>query len=271
MQQIDQLVTSAASDILNSMNAGVYLTDRDRRIIFWNRKAEEITGYKAEQVVGRRCRDDILIHRDKDDRSLCTTDLCPLFRSMLTGVPSEAPVIVYAKTASGGRIPLSTSVAPIHNEDGEVIGGVEVFRDERQNMLQMELAKAVQQEMMTHTFPTDDRVSFDVQYSPVEMIGGDFYHVEQISDDVFSVFVIDVAGHGVSAALYTALMHSVIHECTDQMGDPAAFMSALNVRLCGRAARGGAHHGGLRKPGRGGIRGDLLFRGTSRGPVSVPR
>jgi len=239
MRDISELTTGVVAELLNAMNAGVYLTDRDRRIVFWNRRAEEITGYQADQVIEKGCRENILVHQDAHGRPLCATDLCPLYRSMVTDSPSNTPVMVYAKTASGERIPLSTSVAPIHNEQGEVIGGVEVFRDERQNMLQMKLARAVQQQMLTDVFPADDRISFDVEYSPVDIVGGDFYHVEQVSDDVFSMFVVDIEGHGTSAALYTTLMHSLIHECVDQMGEPAAFMSALNVRLCKRVPQAG--------------------------------
>ena len=234
MRDVRELTTGVVAELLNAMNAGVYLTDRDRRIVFWNRRAEEITGYRAEKVVGSRCSDDILIHQDAEGRSLCATDLCPLHRSMVTNRPSDAPVLVYAKTESGERIPVSVSVAPVHNEQGEVIGGVEVFRDERQSRIQLKLARAVQQQMLTDVFPADDRISFDVEYSPVDIIGGDFYHVGQVSDDVFGVFIVDVVGHGTSAALYTTLMHSLIHECAAQMADPAAFMSALNVRLCSR-------------------------------------
>jgi sigma-B regulation protein RsbU (phosphoserine phosphatase) len=239
MRDISELTTGVVAELLNAMNTGVYLTDRDRRIVFWNRRAEEITGYSPERVVGSRCSDNILMHLDTEGRPMCNSGLCPLNRSMTTDSPSNAPVVVYAKTASGERIPLSTSVAPIHNEQGEVIGGVEVFRDERQNMLQMKLARAVQQQMLIDVFPADDRISFDVEYSPVDVIGGDFYHVEQVSDDVFSMVVLDIEGHGTSAALYTTLMHSLIHECVDQMGEPATFMSALNVRLCSRVPQTG--------------------------------
>lgn len=235
MRDIHQVLVPGVAEILDSLNAGVYVADTDRTIVFWNRRAEQITGHKAKDVVGRRCSDGVLSHQDKDGRPLCSTGLCPLYRSMLTSRPSEEPILVYANTASGERIPLSTSVAPVHDQDGELIGGVEVFRDERQSMQQMKLARAVQQQMLTSVFPTDDRISFSVEYAPMETIGGDFYHVARLSDDVFSLLLVDVAGHGTSAALYTALLHSLIGECASEKGDPARFMSALNVRLSSRA------------------------------------
>jgi PAS domain-containing protein len=52
--------------ILDDLPDGVYITDRERRVRYWNHAAERITGYGAEHVVGRRCADNILIHVDAD-------------------------------------------------------------------------------------------------------------------------------------------------------------------------------------------------------------
>jgi PAS domain S-box-containing protein len=234
MQDVREIVTDAVREICNAMNAGVYLTDRSRTIVFWNRRAEEITGYKAEQVVGTACYDGILEHVDKEGRALCGEELCPLHRSIVTEQPSPAPVIVYAKSASGERVPVSTSTAPVHDAEGNVIGGVEVLQDERDHLVEMELARATQLQLLDAKLPTDDRISFAVESVPLEMIGGDYYRVDQVSDDVFSLFVADVAGHGVSAALFIALVRYLTEECADKLANPAVFVSAINDRMCER-------------------------------------
>ena len=41
--------------ILNHIQDGVYYVDIHRKIEFWNKGAEQITGYKAEEIVGRDC------------------------------------------------------------------------------------------------------------------------------------------------------------------------------------------------------------------------
>jgi diguanylate cyclase (GGDEF)-like protein/PAS domain S-box-containing protein len=48
--------------VLDSLSVGVYLVDHERRIIFWNAGAERISGYLRHEVVGRCCRDEILVH-----------------------------------------------------------------------------------------------------------------------------------------------------------------------------------------------------------------
>lgn len=114
---------------LLSVSDGVYLTDKDRRIIFWNSASEIITGYSASDVLGSKCSDDILCHVDINGISLCKGDLCPLNQSIQTGIPSNKPLVVYALRKDKTRLAVEVSVAPLFAEDGEVIGGIEIFRD----------------------------------------------------------------------------------------------------------------------------------------------
>ena len=115
--------------VLNYLNAGVYVTDKERQIMLWNRKAEEITGYRAEEVVGSACHDDVLNHINKDGVRLCPSELCPLHRSIETGVASGEPILLYARKRDGKRVAVSVSVAPLHDDSGNIIGGIEIFRD----------------------------------------------------------------------------------------------------------------------------------------------
>jgi len=48
---------------LDTIFDGVYIVDKERRIVFWNKGAEEITGYSAKEVCGRKCSDNILMAR----------------------------------------------------------------------------------------------------------------------------------------------------------------------------------------------------------------
>ncbi len=235
MKDLSELSERGFSEILDFINSGVYVTDTDRRIVFWNKAAEEITGYKAEEVVGKHCRDNILVHVDHNGRPLCTTDLCPLYRAIARDRKSEGPVIIYGKTKSGERIPMSTSVAPVRDDDGQVIGGIEVFRDERDTIREMELAQTVQRQMVTQTPPEDERMKFAVEYSPRELVGGDICHIRRLDDDSFAVFVGDAAGHGPAAALYCSLSYSLLMECQDHLSRPAELMDAMNQRACERA------------------------------------
>ena len=217
--------------VLDYLNDGVYLTDLDRCILLWNRRAEEITGWKAEQVVGTRCRDGILEHVDGHGHRLCSSDLCPLLRAMHTDSPSREPVLVYARKADGRRLPVSTSVAPLRDETGRVVGGIEVFRDESVQLRDMEFAKRVQQHTLPAELPGNDSVTFEVGYYPHDLVGGDFYWVRELEPGVFGCLVADVRGHGVSAALYTMVLSALLASLAEFTGEPGRLMGALNKHL----------------------------------------
>ena len=111
---------------LNCLFDGVYITNRARKIIFWNRGAEEITGYSAAEVGGRRCSDNILNHVDENGIVLCHGG-CPLARTLKSGQSTRAKI--YPLHKSGRRFPVMTHVAPVKNREGKTIAAIEVFRD----------------------------------------------------------------------------------------------------------------------------------------------
>jgi diguanylate cyclase (GGDEF)-like protein/PAS domain S-box-containing protein len=112
--------------LLDNLYDGVYFVDNDRTISYWNKGAERITGYAAAEVVGRRCSDDILMHVDREGNSLCL-GLCPLADTMADGKARSSDV--YLQHKDGHRVHVFVRVAPIHDERGEIAGGIEVFTD----------------------------------------------------------------------------------------------------------------------------------------------
>lgn len=113
--------------LLENLSDGVYFVDRDRRVLYWNRAAERITGFAAGEVLGRRCRDMILNHCDETGTVLCG-DRCPLLATILDGRQREAHVYLHHK--DGHRKPVRVSAAPLHDAAGEVAGAVETFHDD---------------------------------------------------------------------------------------------------------------------------------------------
>jgi len=113
--------------IIDAANEGIYVTDRDRRFVIWNQTAEKITGYRSDEVIGKCCHDNILDHSDKDGNSLCR-EKCPLELAMQNSRPCSSE-IVYLKHKDGRRVPVEVSTSPLFDEEGNVIGGVEVFED----------------------------------------------------------------------------------------------------------------------------------------------
>ena len=111
-------------EILNSLQDGIYYLDRNRIITYWNRGAEQITGYTADQVIGKSCRNNLLNHVNDQGLVLCN-DHCPMAATMQDGEPRE--VYVYLHHAEGHRVPVQIRSTAIRDEDGNIIGAVETF------------------------------------------------------------------------------------------------------------------------------------------------
>ncbi len=106
--------------ILDSIADGVFTVDKDWQITSFNRAAEQITCVPRDNAIGQPCCD---VFR----ASICE-GRCALRETVDTGHPIvNKPV--YILDATGRRIPVSISTAVLKDEDGNMIGGVETFRD----------------------------------------------------------------------------------------------------------------------------------------------
>lgn len=120
------LARSFHETLLDSLYDGVYFVDLNRKILYWNKGAEKLTGYSAEEVVGRCCKDNILMHTDDAGCLLCEHD-CPMSATILDGQHREKEI--YLRHKLGHRVAVSVRSAPITDRQGEIIGAVEIFTD----------------------------------------------------------------------------------------------------------------------------------------------
>lgn len=112
--------------LLDHLFDGVYFVDRERRIHYWNHGAERLTGYLADEAVGRKCFDNFLCHVDDKGTLLCNSQ-CPLVKAMETGAIQETEVSLRNK--SGERVFVCVRVSPISDASGSIIGATEVFTE----------------------------------------------------------------------------------------------------------------------------------------------
>lgn len=112
-------------DILENLYDGVYFVDKGRRIVYWNKGAEKLTGYHASEVVGKSCQDRILAHIDMNGYNLCGSDDCPAVSAMKSDTIVDRELFLYHK--DGHRIRVLTRVLPIRGQNGGLEGSVEIF------------------------------------------------------------------------------------------------------------------------------------------------
>jgi diguanylate cyclase (GGDEF)-like protein/PAS domain S-box-containing protein len=113
--------------LLDNLSEGVYFTDLHRRIQYWNKGAERLTGFQSEEVIGKCCADNILMHTDCDGRPMCKSSDCPLAGTIRDLVNRTGKLFLHHK--EGHRVPVSVTTAPILDDAGVVIGGLETFHD----------------------------------------------------------------------------------------------------------------------------------------------
>ena len=128
-------------ELLDRLDDGVYFVDRDRRLLFWNKAAEELTGFAGSELVGRGCPDNILCHADVNGRVLCT-DSCPLEQAMATGKPDQTDLFLHHK--NGHRVPVRVKVTPILDTQGRAVGAMQVFNDRTARIEQAERIKELE-------------------------------------------------------------------------------------------------------------------------------
>lgn len=217
--------------VINSLSDGVYVCDLERMITYWSESATRITGWHQNDVVGKHCFDNVLCHIDKDGHQLCTNEFCPLHRAMVTGKLSRVSQLVYAQGANGQRIPMEVTVAPIRDDSGKVIGGVETFRDASAIVHDLERAKAIQQLAMEVDVPEDIPLTFTTHYISHGIVGGDYYAIKNLGDDRYGLILADVMGHGIAAALYTMHLSSLWNRYYPLLKNPAEFIGKVNEEL----------------------------------------
>ncbi|MCF8078980.1 MAG: sensor domain-containing diguanylate cyclase [Desulfobacterales bacterium] len=120
------MIQSLPPSLLDQLYDGVYFVDRSRRITYWNKAAERLTGYAAHEVIGKRCEEGVMVHVDGEGSQLCEKG-CPLAATLEDGRVREADLFLRHKT--GHRMPVALRVAPLRDEAGEIVGAVEIFND----------------------------------------------------------------------------------------------------------------------------------------------
>lgn len=112
--------------VLDSLQTGVYVVDRDGKILFWNEGAERISGYQRHAVVGHNCRETVLAGCTGKECELCG-DRCPLSSTLQEGKAKESHI--YFRHKDGHRVPVCVWSAPVRDDRGTVIAIAQSFHE----------------------------------------------------------------------------------------------------------------------------------------------
>ena len=136
------------TNLLENLHEAAYIVDQNRKIVFWNDKAEQITGYSKEEIIGKHCYDNILRHVTETGQRLCHNG-CPLLDSITNNCINNANVFLHHK--KGYRVPVKVRTIPYYDEEEKAYKAIEVFTDlKEESTLHIE-NKQLQKEVITDT------------------------------------------------------------------------------------------------------------------------
>lgn len=170
---------------------------------------------------------------------------------MLTGMGNEAVAVEAMKAGAMDYLPKDNLDVP--SLIRAVSGALDrkrleeqvarYTRELREKNAQMEadlnLAREIQEALLPQKYPSfpaaapgkESALRFHHRYLPHATVGGDFFDVFALSDTEAGVFVCDVMGHGVRAALVTAILRALEEELSPVARDPGKFLTEVNRRL----------------------------------------
>lgn len=109
--------------IFSAFDDAIYIVDKNRKIVYFNQAAENLTGFKAKEIIGKHCYDNILNHVDDNGTKLCING-CPLLDSIKNNIVNDSKIYLHHK--DGYRVPINVKTIP-YVIDNEVLGAIEVF------------------------------------------------------------------------------------------------------------------------------------------------
>ena len=243
--------------LVETIPQNIFRKDLEGHYTFVNRQFSKTLGKPREEVLGKTIADflppPLAREREADDR-----------RVIETKKPFEA---IEESKFSGEKGYNQVVKMPIFDAEGNVVGLQGMFWDitaqkmaaERIRKANTELARSrkelhaknleleddlkmareIQITMLPQQYPCFPRnalpeesaFQFTHRYLPTGTVGGDFFTVSALSDEEASVFICDVAGHGVRSSLVTAMIRALLEELKPLAHEPGQFFTKLNRDL----------------------------------------
>jgi sigma-B regulation protein RsbU (phosphoserine phosphatase) len=215
--------------VLDQLEEGVFVTDRDMRIVYWNEAAERISGFPAESMLHTRCSDTIrVVDPAAPELSFWGGESCPLRKAIESGLAGTYPRTLFMQNGAGRLVPVSVTVAPVHDEAGAIAGGVCLFAGREEEFRQRRLAGEIQKRMVTRGQFRHGTLEVATLFEPMEEIGGDFVEAFCLHEGPLVATVADATGHGVSAALFSMIYKALLHAALAEHRSPGSVLRAVN-------------------------------------------
>ena len=209
------------------------------------------------------------LHGEADAVGLLETDFLPsqnaqelakLDHAIINGHETIPDVEIEVELPNGAQATLLTNRSPMRDAYGEVVGVLIIFTDvtqdrhnqrqiaahqreleERNQMMEQDLdsAQQIQQFLVGGKAQACDFLDIQFRYRYMEKVGGDYLSFRSIDAHSYSFMLADLTGHGVTAALFMALLKYISQESPEEVRSlPAYFLSYLDMEFFGQIPNG---------------------------------
>lgn len=93
----------------------------------------------------------------------------------------------------------------------------------------LEYARDIQRAILPDNLPNNDQVFFEAKYYPAERVSGDFYNIFRLDEHRIGMYIGDVSGHGVPAAMLTVFLNQSIKPLKELEGNNFDVISPSKV------------------------------------------
>ncbi len=239
--------------LMEKMTDSIYFKDLQSRFVMVNKTLANAWGFSSpEELIGK-----------SDFDSFRAADARQMFEDEQAIIKSGEPMegVEEETTWKDGHVAWSsTSKMPLVDDDGNTVGTFGISRNITEHKMaelnaaryaeeirrikeEMEddlcMAAELQKAFFPHSYPVfpegvpleESAVQFLHHYHASGTVSGDICAIRRLSATESGVLLCDVMGHGVRAALGTALIFATLEELAQQERDPGKFLVRMNERL----------------------------------------
>ena len=124
------------------------------------------------------------------------------------------------------------AIIDLKEKNSYILGRYDVLNNlKNQYKKDMKKARKLQESMLPKKMPNNNLISSAYLYKPLEVIGGDFFDYVYINQDRILFIISDISGHGVEAAIVTAMLKSTFRNLANSFESVSSIISEINSVL----------------------------------------
>lgn len=235
--------------LLNTMTNPVFYKDEKGRYLGCNTAFAAFIGMDQHEIIGKTDHDlmfpgIVSLHRE-DDKDLLISGGERHYESVVKNCRGEERYVIVSRAAfpavggsTGGIVGVMADITERKEMEDRLAKSEESLRDRNAVMENdLRLARKTLSALIDETPPAIPGCSIAVRYQPLEEVGGDYFSIVPLGEMGAAVFLCDITGHGVTAALFLSLIkyfsERIFFTCSN---DPGGYLFRMNNELHGYIA-----------------------------------